>query len=133
MPGPLTASLRLWSLAILLMLAAQSRADEPALVFGVLPHSAPAPIFKEFAALRELGRSAPIPGSAVVIATDLPTQLRAAILAALLGLKDNPEGRALLGPFGEEQGFRPATAAEYAPLSEVLRDMPIDLGEAERH
>ena len=73
------------------------------------------------AQIRIIGTLGPSPMPPWVMHRNLPQALRAAVKAALLGMHDDPDGRAILGGWGISH-FVPAEHAHYRPIQDMARD-----------
>lgn len=74
------------------------------------------------AGLRRLARSAPLSHLPWAVRPGLATTLKDRLRSLLLGLKDTPEGRAVLAS-AQLTGFNPATDSDYDPHRAILRQV----------
>jgi ABC-type phosphate/phosphonate transport system substrate-binding protein len=70
-------------------------------------------------AFRRLATSEPVPNNALVIAPRLAEDIRAQVVAILLAMHEDEEGRSVLATFGAER-FVPCAAGEYASVRAMM-------------
>jgi len=73
--------------------------------------------------LRVVARTATIPGLGILLRKDLPPALRDRLTRVLVGMRQDPRGRAALRRMAYP-GYRPADAGDFAPVQPFLRQLP---------